>query len=499
MRQRLVEDLGVRVKVEENGTFELSRYTEDQRAEFSRRAAQVEALAEAAGVSSLRGQKRATVVSRESKDEFSQVQGGVWPQLRRRLDALGLTADDARDEVLHQRGPTASPDVVRPDLLVRQVGRAQWVFRRRDLVRGIAARLPDGATPLELGELVDRTLEQQTVAHRVRPDQAAVEADKKPGESLAAVLKRWAERGMEQRWITREVWDLERDMLRRSLRRQEDRVVSIPAQVVREEMDSWQRRRGRSLTDGQRRMIREVCEGRGGVLVIEGRAGTGKTAAAEVVRSAFERAGLTIVGAALPGRAGVQLAQDSGIRSETIKTTLQCLERGLALPRGSALLVDEAGMVGSADTATLVRYADEQGWKLVLIGDRAQLQPIDGGAAFRALGDRLGTVELDEVLRQKEPWQREAAAAIRSNRGAEAWAEYQSRDAVAILPDATARRCQMVADYLQLLDHGRDVVMLAHRRGEVDALNRIAHAAALEEGRDQLMRHASPSAIGHFP
>ena len=178
------------------------------------------------------------------------------------------------------------------------------------------------------------------------------------------------------------------------------------------------RRRGRSLTDGQRRMIREVCEGRGGVLVIEGRAGTGKTAAAEVVRRAFERAGLTIVGAALPGRAGVQLAQDSGIRSETVATTLQCLERGLALPRGSALLVDEAGMVGSADTATLVRYADEQGWKLVLIGDRAQLQPIDGGAAFRALGDRLGTVELDEVLRQKEPWQREAAAAIRTNRGA---------------------------------------------------------------------------------
>jgi ATP-dependent exoDNAse (exonuclease V) alpha subunit len=117
------------------------------------------------------------------------------------------------------------------------------------------------------------------------------------------------------------------------------------------------------------------------------------------------------------------------------------------------------------------------------MGDRAQLQPIDGGAAFRTLGDRLGTVELDEVLRQKEPWQREAAAAIRTNRGAGAWAEYQSRDAVAILPDATARRCQMVADYLQLLDHGRDVLMLAHRRGEVDALNRIAHAAALEEGR----------------
>jgi ATP-dependent exoDNAse (exonuclease V) alpha subunit len=159
---------------------------------------------------------------------------------------------------------------------------------------------------------------------------------------------------MEQRWITREVWDLERDMLRRSLRRQDDRVVSIRAQMVREEMESWQKRRGRSLTDGQRRMIHDICLGRGDVLVIEGRAGTGKTAAAEVVRCAFERAGLTVVGAALPGRAGVQLAQDSGIRSETIATTLQSLERGLALPRGSALLVDEAGMVGSADTAKLV-------------------------------------------------------------------------------------------------------------------------------------------------
>jgi hypothetical protein len=60
-----------------------------------------------------------------------------------------------------------------------------------------------------------------------------------------------------------------------------DRVVSIPAEVVREEMDSRQNRRERSLTDCQRRMIREVCEALVGVLVIEGGAGTGRTAAAE--------------------------------------------------------------------------------------------------------------------------------------------------------------------------------------------------------------------------
>ena len=43
----------------------------------------------------------------------------------------------------------------------------------------------------------------------------------------------------------------------------------------------------------------------------------------------------------------------------------------------------------------------------MLVGDPEQLQPIGPGAAFRAIAERVGFVELEEVRRQREGWQRD--------------------------------------------------------------------------------------------
>jgi hypothetical protein len=49
------------------------------------------------------------------------------------------------------------------------------------------------------------------------------------------------------------------------------------------------------------------------------------------------------------------------------------------------LVIDEARMLGTRDTAALVRATGRAGAKLVLVGDDAQLPEIAAGGAFRGL------------------------------------------------------------------------------------------------------------------
>jgi hypothetical protein len=70
-------------------------------------------------------------------------------------------------------------------------------------------------------------------------------------------------------------------------------------------------------------------------------------------------------------------------------------------------VVDEAGMVGSRQMERVLSAADA-GAKVVLVGDPEQLQAIEAGGAFRAVAERVGSVEITAVRRQREGWQQEA-------------------------------------------------------------------------------------------
>jgi ATP-dependent exoDNAse (exonuclease V) alpha subunit len=71
------------------------------------------------------------------------------------------------------------------------------------------------------------------------------------------------------------------------------------------------------------------------------------------------------------------------------------------------LVIDEAGMIGSRQMERILGKAEAAGAKVVLAGDAEQLQAIEAGAAFRALTERHGAVEITEIRRQREGWQRE--------------------------------------------------------------------------------------------
>jgi ATP-dependent exoDNAse (exonuclease V) alpha subunit len=80
------------------------------------------------------------------------------------------------------------------------------------------------------------------------------------------------------------------------------------------------------------------------------------------------------------------------------------------------LVIDEAGMVGTRQLERVLSRAAEAGAKVVLVGDPQQLQSIEAGAAFRSIPNVMGGVEITEVRRQREDWQRDATRDLATGR-----------------------------------------------------------------------------------
>jgi AAA domain/UvrD-like helicase C-terminal domain len=153
------------------------------------------------------------------------------------------------------------------------------------------------------------------------------------------------------------------------------------------------------------------------------------------------------------------------------------------LPYGGVLVVDEAGMLGDRQLAELVSLAARDEAKLVVVGDPFQLQPIEAGAPMRTLSDHIGRIELHENIRQKDAWERATLQLLRDGEAREAYREYERYDRIPDAHSVAERRVQVIEDHARLEAGGLDTVILTRRRDEVAALNELAHARSVAEGR----------------
>ena len=195
--------------------------------------------------------------------------------------------------------------------------------------------------------------------------------------------------------------------------------------------------------------------------------------------------GFTVHGAALSGKAAEGLEESSGIASRTLASWEHGWANGRqALGPRDVLVIDEAGMVSSKQLAAFVGAAEAAGAKLVLVGDPEQLQPINAGAAFRAVAERIGFVELEGVRRQGEDWQRAASQAFARHGTAEGLASYAQRGGVRMAETREEAVGEIVRDVLSDMaarPEGSRIV-LAHRRADVRELNASIREARQERG-----------------
>jgi conjugative relaxase-like TrwC/TraI family protein len=286
-------------------------------------------------------------------------------------------------------------------------------------------------------------------------------------------------------------------------------VVARAIKAVERE-ESRKQKKSYALTAEQKEAISHITATRGSLKLVNGKAGTGKTAMLDAARRAWEAQGYTVLGASLSARAARGLEEGSGIRS----CTLRRLELDLAhrwtedlrhhavqlaraaqgkptykpftprsLDRNTILVVDESSLVGTRVLASLVEAVKRAGAKLVLIGDEDQLQPIEAGGPFRALLTWFKPARLTEIVRQEEVWGREAVRQFSCGEAGTALAEFVRRGLLHVADTRSGAIEKLITDWAVIgVTRPQEALIFTATREERALLNRLAQEARQRAG-----------------
>lgn len=355
------------------------------------------------------------------------------------------------------RAENARRIVDRPDIVLDLVSTEMSVFSERDLAKILHRYVDDAGT---FQQLMARILQSPDV---VRLD--AERMDFATGSRLPS------------KYTTRELIKLEAEMARRAAWLSQRNTFEVKQPVLGAVLSHHSK-----LSDEQRTAIEHVaCDGQ--IAAVVGRAGAGKTTMMKAAREAWEAAGYRVVGGALAGKAAEGLEKEAGIASRTLSSwELRWQAGNDRLDDRTVFVLDEAGMVSSRQMALFVETATRTGAKLILVGDPEQLQPIEAGAAFRVIADRIGYAELQTIYRQHHQWMRDASLDLARGRVAEALSVYRQNGRVFGSELKAQAVSNLIDDWNRDYDPARTTLILAHLRRDVRALNEMARTRLVERG-----------------
>ncbi|HEY1325064.1 MAG TPA: AAA family ATPase, partial [Streptosporangiaceae bacterium] len=282
----------------------------------------------------------------------------------------------------------------------------------------------------------------------------------------------------EARYTTTGHVDLEERILRQARR-------ELPARVS----EGMARRAlaGSGLTNEQEDAAVRLLTTRTAVSVLTAPAGAGKTHTVAAYAQAWTRlTGRRVIGITTAENAARQMAEEGLAEAYNSAAFLgrvkgsDELRYPIPVHEGDVLVLDEAGMISTADLALIMDLADRAGALVVPTGDPFQLGAVEAGGMLGSLIEALGAAELSEVLRFTAEWERDASVRLRAGDKA-VIADYDRRGRIRGADrEATFSRAAgaWLADHL----HGRESVLLAGSNEEAAELARIVQARLVQAG-----------------
>ncbi len=354
------------------------------------------------------------------------------------------------------------------------------IFCEHDLITQVGYAYAGKMSAKELLERVEQFKQDNNLisvsGQRIHEDDA--------GTRLARVNR-------EERYTTPEMLKMEQEVQSKVKTRANDVQHHVKQETLERVILDYESKKGFELSDEQLNAIEHVSRGTGGTAIMSGLAGTGKTTIAEVYKKAFEEDGFKLVGAAVSKTAADKLATETGIESYSVSALLQRLRYDqIELSPKSVVVLDESGMVGTEDTLKLMSYIDKAGAKLIMQGDREQLQPISAGSAMALAQDVIGDCKLTEIRRQKRQedrdvakmfYDRDESGAVVANTGVKSRAEsmakgeaiFNALDARGCLDDYSTRNqsiSALVDDYLASQRTHESKLILTHSHEDARAV-----------------------------
>ncbi|GBD83813.1 multifunctional conjugation protein TraI [bacterium BMS3Abin02] len=347
----------------------------------------------------------------------------------------------------------------------------QSTWRPAELIRELAAATPTTTTAdaTELTGFLQRLADHATTARCVdvsRPVPAGV-ALRRDGRPIS-------ESAMDRALTTERILDEEERLIAWADRRRDDHAPARPI------------RHGQRLTPAQAEAA-AVVAGHGGLELIVGPAGAGKTTMLAAAVTSLHAQGRPVFGVAPTAAAADVLSAETGMAGDTIDKLLvehhhpsRPPDVAYDLPVGATVIVDEAGTAATPKLAELARLADGRDWRIVLVGDPRQFSAVGRGGMFAHLVDTYGCVELGQVHRFRHNWERHASLRLR-NGDPSVLGDYQRHGR---LHDGTLDQMEtdIITAWQQARTRGQMVALMANATDTAARLNRLAQHTRIQAG-----------------
>ena len=239
-----------------------------------------------------------------------------------------------------------------------------------------------------------------------------------------------------------------------------------------------------SMTGEQRTAYMRATEA-GGLALIDGQAGTGKSFTIAAVREAYEASGRRVIGLGPTNAVAQDMRADGFGHAATIHSELFALNNGRrSWDARTVVIVDEAAMLDTKLMAMVTAHAASAGAKLILVGDDRQLSSIDRGGMFGALKDRHGAAELSEVKRQHKNDERRAAEMMAEGNFHDALGIYEQKGAIHWTRTQAEARAGLIEQWAKdsAADPGKSRFVFAYTNLDVATLNAGLRAVRKERG-----------------
>jgi ATP-dependent exoDNAse (exonuclease V) alpha subunit len=241
---------------------------------------------------------------------------------------------------------------------------------------------------------------------------------------------------------------------------------------------------GTALDMGQATLVQQMCTSGARLELAIAPAGAGKTTAMSALVLAWTQDGGQVVGLAPSAAAAAVLAEQTGIRTDTLAKLTWSLDHGdlpdwaAAVGPSTLVIIDEAGMADTLSLDTAVQFAINRGASVRLVGDDQQLAAIGAGGVLRDIQHIHGALRLTELHRFTDPAEAAASLALREGKP-EALDFYLDHGRVHVGDLATTTQDAFAA-WVSDRAAGLDTIMIVATRNLVAELNGRARAHRLD-------------------
>ncbi len=238
---------------------------------------------------------------------------------------------------------------------------------------------------------------------------------------------------------------------------------------------------------GQREAVQMILTEQGAVCNVAGRAGAGKSTLLKAARQFYVDNGFKVYGTSTSSTATKGLADSTGMGAGDFHNTtrlIRLLDEGrLTLDKQSVLLWDEAGMADTNSFYRVIQHVNKAGAKLVLVGEKEQLQSVGFGGNFAQINQDFITTPVREINRQVDQWQRDMVEDFASGRANQAVRKLYEKGKVIITKTDEQRLAQIVSDYLTATSSAREKIILATTNDDIERINLAVRTQLKQSGK----------------